>query len=87
MEYIRYSIHLVRMDRFFPNHKATLRMTEIAKSIGADETVFSRNQLLKLPCQSKKVGSHVQALISGELREHIVTAYFLEGVTPMSMEA
>ncbi len=77
----------MRPDRFFPDNTTTLRMAAIAKSIGADETVYTRNQLLKLPGQSKKEDNRVQTRISGELREHIVTAVFSEGATPMHLEA
>jgi hypothetical protein len=85
-DHIRYSLHLVRPDRYFPDHSAMLNMPVIAKSIGADPNVYKRNQLMKLPVQSKLKDDRIQGIISGELREHIVTAFFAENAAPVHME-
>jgi hypothetical protein len=62
-------------------------MSSLAKSVGADPSVYKVNQLLKLPGQSKRKDPRVQAIITGELHEHIVTAFFDEDARPMDPEA
>ena len=68
---IKYSIHIVRPDRYFADHAAALAMSAIAASVGADGNVYSRNQLFKLPGQSKKGDARVQRLITGDLSQHL----------------
>ena len=52
---IKYSLHLVRPDRFFRDHAADLAMPRIAASFfGADTRVCNRNQHFKMPWQTKK---------------------------------
>ncbi len=41
---------------------------------------------MKLPLQSKLRDNRVQGFISGELTEHIVTAFFAENAAPVHME-
>ncbi len=53
---VKFLIHLVRLDRYFTNHETALPMPAIAKSLGADPTVYNRNQLFKFPNQSKRNG-------------------------------
>ena len=86
-DYIRYSLHLVRPDRYFPDLAATIHMPALAKSVGADHSTYTNNQLLKLPGQSKRKDPRVQAVITGELQEHIVTAFFDENARSMNLEA
>jgi hypothetical protein len=55
-------------------------MRTIAASLGADNTVYDRNQHLKFPRQSKKekksIYTRVQKLIIGDFMDHIVTTAF-----------
>ena len=83
---IKYSIHIVRPDRYFANHAAALAMPAIAASVGADPNVYSRNQLFKFPGQSKKGDSRLQRLITGDLSQHILTAAFEEGATELKLD-
>ena len=46
---IKYSLHLVRPDRFFRDQAAAMSMRAIAASLGADERPYNRNQTFKLP--------------------------------------
>jgi len=82
---VKYSIHLVRPDRFFINHAAAVPMSAIAKSLGADPNVYGRNQLFKFPNQSKLRDSRVQNLLNGEFKDHVVTAGFDAGATEMNL--
>ena len=83
---VKYSIHLVRPDRFFANQEAAKPMRGGASSLGADEAPYGRNQLFKLPNQSKRDDPRVQTLITGELKEHILTAFFDTQATEMTLE-
>jgi hypothetical protein len=83
---VKYSVHLVRPDRYFPNHEASMPMPAIAKSLGADPNVYGRNQLFKLPKQSKLRDSRVQNLITGDIKEHILTAFFDTQASEMTLE-
>ena len=67
MDHIKYSLHLVRPDRFFVDHADALHMPTITKGLSADLNVYERNQLMKFPNQSKFMDDRVQSLISGEL--------------------
>ena len=82
---IKYSLHLVRPDRYFANHAAALAMPAIASSIGADPGVYSRNQSFKLPNQSKYGVQRVQRLITGELRQHVLTTAFEEDASELKL--
>ena len=83
---VKYSVHLVRPDRYFANHAASLPMVGIVKSFGADHEVYIRNQLLKLPNQSKRNDPRVQKILTGELKDHVVTAFFDDDATEMILE-
>jgi hypothetical protein len=83
---VKYSIHLVRPDRFFANQEAAKPMRGVAYSLGADKTPYDCNQFFKLPNQSKRDDPRVQTLITGELKEQIVTALFDTQATEMTFE-
>ena len=83
---IKYSVHIVRPDRYFTNHAAALPVSAAAKALGADPSVYSRNQGFKFPNQSKLRDSRVQGIITGSLEQHVLTAAFDEGATELVME-
>ena len=73
---IKYSLHVIRPDRFFRDHAAALAMPTIAARLGADSEVYNRNQHFKLPWQTKVDDTRVQNLITGAFVDHLVTAGF-----------
>jgi hypothetical protein len=83
---VKYIVHLVRPDRYFANHAAALPMSAIAKGFGADSTVYARNRIFKLPNQSKLKNPRVQKLISGELKDQVVTTAFDDDATEMILD-
>ncbi len=85
---VKYNVHFIRPDRYFANHAASLPMVGIAKPLGAgaDDEVYIRNRLLKLPNQSKRNDPCVQRIITGELKDHVVPAFFDDDATEMILE-
>jgi len=41
--YMRYSLHMVRPDRYFHDQVATIHMSSLAKRIGADPSIYKVN--------------------------------------------
>ncbi len=80
------TIHLVRPDRYFANHAASLPKVGIAKSLGADDEVYIRNQIFKLPNQFMRKDNRVKKLISRELKDHAVAAFFDDDAIEMILE-
>lgn len=83
---IKYSVHVVRPDRYLLNHQATLPMRVIVASLGADTNVYGKNQKFKLPNQSKPGDRRIQYIISGRPEQHVLTAAFDEGATELKLE-
>ena len=60
-------------------------MRGVASSLSADEAPYGRNHLFKLSFQSKRGDPRVQTLITGELKEHILTTFFDSQATEMAL--
>jgi hypothetical protein len=61
-------------------------MPTIATALGADPSVYTRNQHFKLPRQSKKGDTRVQNIITGDFMEHVLTYSFDSDATELSLD-
>ena len=79
-------MHVVRPDRFFPDHAVSLVMRATTGRLGADGEVYKRNHILNLPYQSKIRDGRIQDLINGQFFDHVLTTTFDTDATKLTID-